>query len=208
MMRTPKIDKVKVGDYYVYTTEIEYIKNLDQETLIDEVWSNDFLGSNYNDEGELEDQGPGVHYSIDVNNGELPHFFVDAHSFATNFASSLRALRGENTEILNESAWIIAAQDEHTPYWHTHRRNIADPRLSDDDEQVDSTYSYSFYLNTPECGSPFSDLLFAHKDDVFSMPITTGKLCLFDGDIFHKPQLVPKEFGWRYCIAGDILYKD
>lgn len=206
MMRTPNIEKVKVGDYYVYVVEIESVKNLNHDKLMETVWSDEYLGKNYNENGELENQGPGVHANIDTSN--LPYFFKDAYLFGLTFARSLRALQGKSLNLLNDSAWIIAAQDEHTPYWHTHRRNIGDPRLDEDAENVDSTYSFSMYLNTPECGSPFSDLLFAHKEDVFSMPITKGKLCFFDGDLFHKPQLVPKEFGWRYCVACDFLFED
>ena len=206
MMRTPSIEKVKVGDHYVYVVEIESVKNLNHDRLMETVWSDQYLGKNYNEDGELEHQGPGVHAGIDTAN--LPYFFEDAYLFSLTFARSLRALQGKSLNLLNDSAWIIAAQDEHTPYWHTHRRNIGDPRLDEDAENVDSTYSFSMYLNTPECGSPFSDLLFAHKEDVFSMPITKGKLCFFDGDLFHKPQLVPKEFGWRHCVACDFLFED
>lgn len=205
-MRTPNIEKVKVGDHYVYVVEIESVKNLSHDRLMETVWSEEYLGKNYNEDGVLEHQGPGVHAGIDTSN--LPYFFEDAYLFALTFARSLRALQGKSLNLLNDSAWIIAAQDEHTPYWHTHRRNIGDPRLDEDAENVDSTYSFSMYLNTPECGSPFSDLLFAHKEDVYSMPITKGKLCFFDGDLFHKPQLVPKEFGWRYCVACDFLFED
>ena len=205
-MRTPNIEKTKVGDYYVYTTEFESIKSLDDEKLIEDLWSKDYLGEDINDEGIVEDQGPGVHKTLDTDN--LPYFAHDPYWFAITFARSLRCLEGKNIDLVNSSLWIIAAQDEHTPYWHTHRQNIEDPRLGDTDVQVDSTYSFSFYLNTLECGSPYSDLLFAHKDDVYSMPVTKGKLCLFDGDVFHKPRLVPKEFGWRYCIAGDLLFSD
>jgi hypothetical protein len=220
-MRTPEIERVKVGDYYVYTTEIESIKRYNEEQLINDLWSEEYLGRNLDEDGNLIDQGPGIHASLQLwkndetdDDEELPYFFKDAYYFAKSFACSLRALQGKSLNILNKTAWIIAAQDEHTPYWHTHRLNILDPRNIPEDgnhegiEQSDATYSYSFYINTPECGSPFSDLLFAHKEDVFSMPISAGKLCFFDGDVFHKPQLVPKEFGWRYCIAGDFLFED
>ena len=206
MMRTPKIERIKVGDYYVYTTDFQKIKDLDDDKLIKDIWSDDYLGSNKNEDGVIEDQGPGVHFSLDVDN--LPYFANDPYWFALTFARSLRSLEGKNLDLLNSTLWIIAAQDEHTPYWHTHRKNIADPRIEGDDNQVDSTYSFSFYLNTLECGSPYSDLLFAHKEDVYSMPVTKGKMCFFDGDVFHKPKLVPKEFGWRYCIAGDLLFHE
>tara|TARA_R110000803_G_scaffold129867_7_gene197185 strand:- start:1625 stop:2245 length:621 start_codon:yes stop_codon:yes gene_type:complete len=205
-MRTPNIEKIKVGDYYVYTTEFKKIIDLDDNKLIDDLWSDKYLGSNRDENGDIEDQGPGVHFSLDVD--DLPYFAHDPYYFALTFARSLRSLEGKSLDLINSGLWIIAAQDEHTPYWHTHRKNITDPRLNDDDIQVDSTYSFSFYLNTLECGSPFSDLLFAHKEDVFSMPVTKGKLCFFDGDVFHKPKLVPKEFGWRYCIAGDLLFNE
>lgn len=206
-MRTPNIERIKVGDYYVYTTEIESLKNIDDNELYDILWSDKYLGRNYNDEGVLEDQGPGVHATIDLES-DMPNFLRDGFYFSLAFARSLRAIEGKSLDLINSSAWVIAAQDDHTPYWHSHRRNIDDPRLPEGSENVDSTYSFSMYLNKPECGSPFSDLLFAHKEDVVSMPITKGKLCFFDGDLFHKPQLVPKEFGWRYVVACDFLFDE
>jgi len=207
-MRTPSIERIKVGDYYVYVTEIDSHKNYDDKDMYDLLWSKEYLGRNYNDDGELEDQGPGVHATLDLDSDNLPQFIKDGYMFGLTFARSLRAVQGKSLNLLNKSAWVIAAQDEHTPYWHTHRRNIEDPRLPEGSEQVDSTYSFSMYLNTLDCGSPFSDLLFAHKEDVYSMPVTKGKLCLFDGDLFHKPQLVPKEFGWRYVVACDFLFEE
>ena len=206
-MRTPEIEKIKVGDYYVYVTEIKSLTELSDDEIYDILWSDEFLGENFDDEGNLKDQGPGVHSTLDLESDTLPVFFKDAYSFGLTFARSLRAIQGKSLNLVNSSAWVIAAQDEHTPYWHSHRQNISDPRLGDENNQVDSTYSFSFYLNKPECGSPFSDLLFAHKE-VVSMPIEKGKLCFFDGDLFHKPQLVPKEFGWRYVVACDLLFED
>lgn len=205
MMRTPNIEKIKVGDYYVYTSEIESLKNYDEDKLIETLWSDKYLGRNYDENGELKDQGPGVHATLFVEDG-LPDFVLDGYNFGLTLSRSLRALEGKSLDLVNSSIWVIAAQDEHTPYWHSHRRNIEDPRL--DGEQVDATYSFSMYLNKPECGSPFSDLLFAHKEDVVGVPITKGKICLFTGDLFHKPQLVPKEFGWRYVVACDLLFED
>lgn len=207
--RTPEIEKIKVGDYFVYTTTIKSLVDMSDDDIYNILWSDDFLGENFDENGVLQDQGPGVHSTIDLESNNLPVFFNDAYHFGLTFARSLRAIEGKSLEIVNASAWVIAAQDEHVPYWHSHRRNIEDPRLRDGGEpvQVDSTYSFSFYLNKPECGSPFSDLLFAHKE-VVGMPIEKGKLCFFDGDLFHKPQLVPKEFGWRYVVACDLLFED
>jgi len=203
--RTPKIDRVSVGDYYVYTTELDYIKNLDPKELYDELWSDELFGQFKDENGNVEHQGPGVHITLKSDN--LPHFAKDGYWFGLTFARSLQAIKGKTLQLRNSSIWIIAAQgDDHKPYWHTHRRNIHDPDLGSDAENVDSTYSFSFYLNTPECGSPFTDLLFAHKEDIYSMPISQGSLCFFDGDLFHKPQLVPKAFGWRYCVAVDLLF--
>ena len=204
-MRTPNIERIKVGDYYIYNTEIESLKNFNDDQMYDLLWSKKYLGENVDEDGVIHDQGPGVHADVDMSK-EVPQFMLDGYLFAVTFARSLRAIQGKSLNLINDSAWVIAAQDEHEPYWHSHRRNISDPRK--DHEMVDSTYSFSMYLNTLDCGSPFSDLLFAHKEDVVSVPVTKGKLCFFDGDLFHKPKLVPKEFGWRYVFACDLLFED
>ena len=205
-MRTPLIEKIKVGDYYIYTSTIDRLKNKDFSERYDYLWSDDMLGVNYNENGELENQGPGVHVSLDIN--AIPDYLEDAYLFGLTLSRALRASEGKSLNLVNDSAWIIAAQDEHEPYWHTHRKNIDDPRITEGDDKVDATYSFSVYLNTPECGSPFSDLLFAHKEDIVSVPIEQGKIVVFTGDLFHKPKLVPKEFGWRYVMACDLLFED
>jgi hypothetical protein len=148
MMRTPNIEKVKVGDYYVYVVELESVLSMDDNELYDTLWSDKFLGANYDENGVLQHQGPGVHASIDLD--DIPYFFKDAYYFGLTFARSLRSLQGKSLNLLNSTAWVIAAQDEHTPYWHSHRRNIDDPRLPNEKNPVDSTYSFSMYLNTPE----------------------------------------------------------
>lgn len=84
MMRTPKIERIKVGDYYVYTTEFQKIKDLDDDKLIKDIWSDDYLGTNKNEDGVIVDQGPGVHFSLDVDN--LPYFANDPYWFALTFA--------------------------------------------------------------------------------------------------------------------------
>ena len=90
-MITPNIEKIKVGDHYVYSTEVEYVKNLDSQELIDELWSENFLGQNYDEDGNLIDQGPGVHATLDP--ADLPHFFKDAYTFGLTMSRSLRSLQ-------------------------------------------------------------------------------------------------------------------
>lgn len=202
-MITPLIETIKVGDHYIYTTEIDYVKNLDSEYLLDSLWSKNFLGMNYDENGDLEDQGPGVHVTLDTSN--LPHFFQDAYYFGLTLTRSLRSIQKKNLKLLNSEAWIIASHDEHKSYWHAHRDNITDPRTN---EQVNTHYTMSLYLEVPNCGSPYTDLLFAHKEDYISAPVTKGKVYLFDGTLFHYPQYVPKEFGWRYCAVCDYLFEE
>lgn len=202
-MITPNIEKIKVGDHYVYSSEVEYVKNLDSKELVDELWSDNLLGINYDDEGNLENQGPGVHVSLDPS--DLPHFFQDAYNFGLTFSRTLRSAQGKSLTLVNSEAWVIASNDEHRPYWHAHRKNINDPRI---DKQVDSHYSMTLYLEVPSCGSPYSDLLMAHKDDYISAPVEKGRLYFFDGTLFHNPQYVPKEFGWRYCAVCDYLFEE
>src|SRR5210317_2366463 len=170
MIKT-NIEKIKVGDHYVYSTDVEYVKNLDSKELVDELWSENLLGVNYDDEGNLQDQGPGVHVSLDPS--DLPHFFQDAYNFGLTFSRALRSAQGKNLTLVNSEAWVIASHDEHRPYWHAHRKNITDPRT---DKQVDSHFSMSLYLEVPSCGSPYTDLLMAHKDDYISAPVEKGRL--------------------------------
>ncbi len=202
-MITPNIDTIKVGDFYVYTTEIDYVKTLDRKTLEEEFWSDEFLGVNRLEDGTFENQGPGIHVTIDENNP--PHFFYDTQMWGLTLARALRASEGKNLTLLNKSAWIIAASDQQTPYWHSHRKNIEDPRT---EESVNVTYSVTVYFNEPSCGSPYTDLLFAHKEDYVSVPIKHGTAFLFDGRLFHRPLLVPEEFGWRYCAVCDFLFEE
>jgi len=202
-MITPNIEKIKVCDHYVYATDIEYVKNLDSGELFKELWSDEFLGVNYDEDGNLQDQGPGVHVTLDTS--YLPHFFQDAYNFGLTFSRALRSSEGKNLNLINSEAWIIASNDEHKSYWHAHRNNITDPRI---DEQVTSHYTCSLYLDVPSCGSPYTDLHFAHKEDYVSAPISKGRLYLFDGTLFHNPQYVPEQFGWRYCAVCDFLFEE
>lgn len=202
-MITPNIEKIKVGDHYVYSVDVEYVKNLDSKTLIDELWSEEFLGSSYDEDGNLVHQGPGIHISMDVDN--LPHFFQDAYNFGLTLSRSLRSLKGQKLGLVSSSAWVIASNDEHRSYWHAHRKNIYDPRV---DEQVDAHYTLSMYLEVPSCGSPYTDLLMAHKDDYVSAPVEKGRLYFFDGTLFHNPQYVPESLGWRYCAVCDYLFEE
>tara|TARA_B110000858_G_scaffold197698_1_gene260344 strand:+ start:3646 stop:4257 length:612 start_codon:yes stop_codon:yes gene_type:complete len=200
-MITPLIETIKVGDHYVYTTEVEYVKNLDSKVLHDELWSKDFLGVNYDEHGNLEDQGPGVHVTLDPN--DLPHFFEDAYTIGLTLARTLRGIEGKSLSLINSEAWIIASNDEHKSYWHSHRHNITDET---GESQTDSDYTMSIYLDVPSCGSPYTDLMLAHKDDIYSAPVEKGRLYFFDGTLFHNPLYVPKEFGWRYCAVCDYLF--
>jgi len=202
-MITPNMDTIQDGDFLIYTSEIDFVKNLDRDKLMDEFWSDEFLGVNRLDDGTYENQGPGVHVTLDDEN--FPHFFQDTFNWGLTLARSLRTLEGKSLNLLNKSAWIIAASEEHTPYWHSHRRNIEDPRTQ---ENTDTTYTVTIYFNEPSCGSPYSDLLLAHKDDYVSVPIKHGTAFLFDGRLFHRPQLVPAEFGWRYCAVCDFLFEE